>query len=120
VEVGAIPFLSLPSLTKRSRSINSPDRWISGVPDAVKTIPGVWGPLLTFINGSHACIGYRFSLIETKIILHALVSEFSFALGVELNDVVKKYTGIVMRPHLASEKEKGTQLPLLVERVPHD
>jgi hypothetical protein len=99
---------------------NSPDRWISGVPDAVKTIPGVWGPVLTFINGTHACIGYRFSLIELKIILHALVSEFSFALAVEVNDIIKKSTGIVMRPHLLSEEEKGAQLPLLVERAPHD
>jgi hypothetical protein len=113
--------LHLHPLTGRVHPINSPDRWISGVPDAVKTVPGVWGPLLTFINGSHACIGYRFSLIETKVILHALVSEFNFALAVNASDITKKSTGIVMRPHLTSDKEnKGAQLPLLVERVPRD
>jgi cytochrome P450 len=76
---------------------------------------------LTFINGSHACIGFRFSLVETKIILHALVSEFSFALDFNVSDIIKKSTGIVVRPHLASDKEnKGAQLPLLVERVLRD
>jgi cytochrome P450 len=90
------------------------------VPDTVKSIPGLWGPLLTFINGTHACIGYRFSLIETKIILHALLCEFNFALAFEPSDLVKKHTGIVMRPHLKSQKEKGAQLPLLVERVSYE
>jgi cytochrome P450 len=102
----------------------NPDRWLAyhaeGVPAAAKGIPNVWGPLLTFISGSHACIGWRFSLMETKIILHTLMSEFSFTLAVDPNKVFKKSTGIVYQPHLKGEKGKGAQLPLLVSRIPRE
>jgi cytochrome P450 len=95
----------------------NPDRWLQGMPEAVKSVPGVWGSLLTFINGSHACIGLRFSLIEMKVILHAIASDFNFELGTDPSDVIKRTTGVVYRPHLRSEKEKGAQLPVLVSRV---
>jgi cytochrome P450 len=102
----------------------NPDRWLAyhaeGVPAAAKGIPNVWGPLLTFISGSHACIGWRFSLMETKIILHTLMSEFAFKLAVDPSEVFKKNTGIVYQPHLKGEKDKGAQLPLLVSRIPRD
>jgi cytochrome P450 len=41
-----------------------PERWIDGVPESVKSMPGPWSNMLTFIGGPHACIGYRFSLYE--------------------------------------------------------
>ncbi|KAK0445270.1 uncharacterized protein EV420DRAFT_1622639 [Desarmillaria tabescens] len=34
------------------------------IPDTVKSIPGVWGNLLSFIGSPHLCIGYCFSLVE--------------------------------------------------------
>jgi len=40
-----------------------PERW-EAIPEAAKAIPGVFSNLLTFITGTHACIGYRFSLVE--------------------------------------------------------
>jgi cytochrome P450 len=40
-----------------------PERW-EAIPEAVKAIPGVFSNLLTFLAGTHACIGYRFSIIE--------------------------------------------------------
>jgi hypothetical protein len=50
------PALASPGLCR-------PERW-ECVPEAVKAMPSVFGNLLTFITGAHACIGYRFSLIE--------------------------------------------------------
>jgi cytochrome P450 len=46
-----------------------PERWMKGpghdgVPDVVKTIPGLWGNLMTFGSGTHSCIGFRFALYE--------------------------------------------------------
>ena len=40
-----------------------PERW-EAIPEAVKAIPSVFGNLMTFITGVHACIGYRFAVTE--------------------------------------------------------
>jgi cytochrome P450 len=40
-----------------------PERW-ENIPETAKAIPGVYSNLLAFIAGTHACIGYRFSVIE--------------------------------------------------------
>jgi cytochrome P450 len=46
-------------------SCHRPERWLGeGPANAVHAIPGVWGNMLTFLGGVHACIGYRFSLYE--------------------------------------------------------
>jgi cytochrome P450 len=42
-----------------------PERWLAGgAPASTHTVPGMWSHLLAFLGGSHACIGYRFSLLE--------------------------------------------------------
>ncbi|KAF8595821.1 cytochrome P450, partial [Ceratobasidium sp. AG-I] len=43
-----------------------PERW-ENLPPAVKEMPGVWGRQKTFIEGIHACIGYRFAVIERAL-----------------------------------------------------
>ena len=53
-------FLSLVSPVYR------PDRW-DNPPEAIANAPGVWGHLLTFLGGTRACIGYRFSLVECAL-----------------------------------------------------
>ncbi|KAF9534060.1 cytochrome P450 [Crepidotus variabilis] len=89
-----------------------PERWTeSKNPESVSTIPGVWGNLMTFIGGPRACIGYRFSLVEMKALLFTLVRAFEFELAVPAEDIRKK-TSVVQRPLVASEKEKGHQMPL--------
>ena len=40
-----------------------PERW-ENVPEAVHALPSVYGHLVTFLAGAHACIGFRFSVIE--------------------------------------------------------
>ena len=40
-----------------------PERW-EAIPEAVNAIPSVFGNLMTFITGAHACIGYRFAVTE--------------------------------------------------------
>ncbi|KAJ3774193.1 cytochrome P450 [Lentinula raphanica] len=90
-----------------------PERWLipGGIPTAVSTIPGVWGNVLSFLGGAHACIGYRFSLVEMKALLFVLIRTFEFDLAVPAEEVVSK-SSILHRPHLKSEPEKGSQLPL--------
>ncbi|PIL29246.1 cytochrome P450 [Ganoderma sinense ZZ0214-1] len=92
-----------------------PERWES-LPEAVSSIPGVWGHLLTFLGGPRACIGYRFSLIEMKALVYTLVRAFEFELAVPVEDIQKK-SSIVQRPVLRKAPEEGSQMPLLVRRV---
>ncbi|KAH9030860.1 cytochrome P450 [Lactarius deliciosus] len=89
-----------------------PERWES-VPEAAHALPSVYGHLLTFIAGTHACIGYRFSVVEIKAILFTLVRAFEFELALPAEDIVRK-TSIVGRPVVASNPAAGPQLPLLI------
>ncbi|KAL4242978.1 Cytochrome P450 superfamily protein [Abortiporus biennis] len=90
-----------------------PERW-EKIPDAATSIPGVWGDILTFIGGPRACIGYRFSLVESKALLYTIVRAFEFELAVPVEDIEKK-ASLVTRPKVKSEPEGGFQLPLLVK-----
>ncbi|EPT02236.1 hypothetical protein FOMPIDRAFT_1022896 [Fomitopsis schrenkii] len=58
-----------------------PERWLSPVPEVVKDahIPGVYSHLMTFLGGGRACIGFKFSQLEMKIVLVMLLSKFTFA-----------------------------------------
>ncbi|KAJ6592843.1 cytochrome P450 [Mycena capillaripes] len=93
-----------------------PERWESSTP-ITNSIPGIWGQTLTFLGGPRSCIGYRFSLVETKALLFTLVRAFEFELAVPREDIGNKQTAIVQRPIVLSEKEKGNQMPLLVRPV---
>ncbi|KAI0077563.1 cytochrome P450 [Panus rudis PR-1116 ss-1] len=90
-----------------------PERWETP-PKGIEAIPGVWGHLLSFLGGPRACIGYRFSLVEMKALLFALLRSFEFALACQPEDIGRKF-GIVTRPYVKSEPEAGNQLPLIVK-----
>ncbi|KZT65827.1 cytochrome P450 [Daedalea quercina L-15889] len=91
-----------------------PERW-QNVPEAAQSIPGVWGNQMSFLGGPRACIGYRFSLVEMKALVFALVRAFELELAVPASEIVKKAT-VVQRPLVKSEMEKGNQMPLLLKR----
>ncbi|KAI0033003.1 cytochrome P450 [Vararia minispora EC-137] len=92
-----------------------PERWES-VPETAKQLPAVWGNLPVFAAGPHACIGYRFALVEIKALLFAIVRAFSLRLAVSPSEVTRK-TVVVMRPVLSTDPEKGPQLPLTIQAV---
>ncbi|KAI0267190.1 cytochrome P450 [Russula aff. rugulosa BPL654] len=89
-----------------------PERW-DDIPDAVKGLPSVYGHLMTFTAGAHACIGYRFSVFQIKALLFTLVRTFEFELAMEPADIICKSL-IVSRPFIASNPSAGSQLPLLI------
>ncbi|KAI0045156.1 cytochrome P450 [Auriscalpium vulgare] len=88
-----------------------PERW-DNVPESVQAIPSVYSNILTFIAGAHACIGYRFSVVEMKAILFTFVRSFNFELAVPQEEVLM-YTRIVGRPTLRSAPGVP-QLPLRI------
>ncbi|KIO34088.1 hypothetical protein M407DRAFT_17001 [Tulasnella calospora MUT 4182] len=58
-----------------------PGRWLEGNSHPRSTeIPGVLSGVLTFLGGPRACIGYRFALMEMKVLIFALVRNLSFEL----------------------------------------
>ncbi|EIN09989.1 cytochrome P450 [Punctularia strigosozonata HHB-11173 SS5] len=92
-----------------------PERW-GCVPDKASAVPGIWSNLMTFLAGPHHCIGYRFSLIEMKALLFALLRAFEFELAVPREDIMKVYAQLVTKPMVATaDQEKQTQLPFIVK-----
>ncbi|KAF7968666.1 hypothetical protein HWV62_29753 [Athelia sp. TMB] len=91
-----------------------PERWES-IPESAHHVPGVWANQLTFSTGPRACIGYKFSIVETKALLFALVRAFDFELAVPGNDIQGSASTLVQRPFVVSEREKGVQMPLLIK-----
>lgn len=90
---------------------------------------------MTFLGGPHACIGYRFSLVESvphilhhyfysillltnrmKALLFTLIRAFEFELAVSSEEIIKK-SAIVQRPLLKSDPKAGNQMPLFLRPV---
>ncbi|EJD04362.1 cytochrome P450 [Fomitiporia mediterranea MF3/22] len=87
-----------------------PDRWFT-LPATASHHPGL-ANVMSFTFGPHACIGWRFSLLEMKVFLASLVPHFEFAPAAE----IKKYNAIVTRPYIEDRFEHGPALPLRVSK----
>ncbi|KAK7695516.1 hypothetical protein QCA50_000152 [Cerrena zonata] len=92
-----------------------PERWLSNLPDTVTDahIPGVYANLMTFLGGGRACIGFKFSQLEMKVVLSILIEHFRFELPDK--EIYWNCTGI-QYPSIGRVDEKG-QLPLRVTLV---
>ncbi|KAF7976161.1 hypothetical protein HWV62_7483 [Athelia sp. TMB] len=94
-----------------------PERWLKPLPDTVidAHYPAVYANLMTFIGGGRACIGFKFSELEMKVVLSLLLESFSFA---ETNTEIVWNAGGVMAPVVANDKgEMKSGLPLVVTAV---
>lgn len=113
-----IPFSALhrsPTIWGPDALVFRPDRWLgSGPGPLAAAIPGVFSNLLAFSGGPRSCIGWRFSLLETKVFLHVLVTSLHFA---PTGQIILQKAGVIMRPQVLTEEEKGYQLPLLVSKA---
>ncbi|KAI0037005.1 cytochrome P450 [Vararia minispora EC-137] len=114
-----IPILSI----NRSRDIwgedaheFKPERWLSELPSAATSLPGIWGNILSFLGGNRACIGWRFAVFEMKTIVYTLVRTFRFELAVKPEEIQMKSMAVT-RPHLRAKVEAGPQLPVWVTAV---
>ncbi|KAF7374959.1 Rint-1 family protein [Mycena sanguinolenta] len=88
-----------------------PERWLSPLPQSVADahVPGIYSNLMTFNAGGRACIGFKFSQLEMKVILCLLVERFKFSLSDK--DVAWQMSPIAV-PAVEGTKP---QLPLKVE-----
>jgi len=91
----------------------NPDRW-KNVPESATSIPSVFANVLSFLAGARGCIGYRFAIVEMKVILFTLIRSFEFELAIPAEEFTKR-SMVVTRPYLKSEKNGRAQMPLLVK-----
>ncbi|KAH7882788.1 cytochrome P450 [Phlebopus sp. FC_14] len=91
-----------------------PERWLSPLPSTVTNaqIPGVYSHLMTFIGGGRACIGFKFSQLEMKTVLCALLESLRFRPAKEI-----VWTVGLSSPRVKDSKDAKFQLPVVVELV---
>ncbi|KAJ7726600.1 cytochrome P450 [Mycena olivaceomarginata] len=83
-----------------------PERWTQ-LPKAVETIPATWGNMLTFLAGPHNC--HRIPVLAgRKALLFVLIRAFQFESVFAAGEVRRS-------PYVYSEREKGSQMPLMVK-----
>ncbi|KAF9466558.1 cytochrome P450 [Collybia nuda] len=58
-----------------------PERWLSPLPEKLTEahIPGIYSHLMTFLGGGRACIGFKFSQLEMKVVLSVLLTHTRFS-----------------------------------------
>ncbi|KAI5892439.1 cytochrome P450 [Schizophyllum commune H4-8] len=92
-----------------------PERWLEPLPASVTDahIPGVYGNLMTFLGGGRACIGFKFSQLEMKVVLVELLNAFKFSLSEK--EVSWRMSNIVS-PFIKEQPEKS-QLPIIISKA---
>ncbi|KAF8962738.1 cytochrome P450 [Flammula alnicola] len=93
-----------------------PERWLKPLPETVPSahLPGVYSHLMTFLGGGRACIGFKFSQLEMKVVLLLLIDAFRFSPSDK--EIFWKMSGIAV-PTLAKSGKLHPELPLIVERA---
>ncbi|KZS96386.1 cytochrome P450 [Sistotremastrum niveocremeum HHB9708] len=91
----------------------NPDRWLGMVEPSIKL--GPYNNLGIFGAGIHACIGWRFAIIEYQTFLIQFINDFTFEMT-EASSKVRRTRASVMLPLVEGEEDQGCQLPLLVKR----
>ncbi|GJJ12932.1 hypothetical protein Clacol_007179 [Clathrus columnatus] len=84
--------------------------------DHSKRTIGVFANLATFSSGVHACIGWRFALLEMQAILIGLLEHFEFA-PATANPIILRKQSTIMYPAVKGEEDRGAQLPLFIKPV---
>ncbi|KDQ24636.1 hypothetical protein PLEOSDRAFT_1047061 [Pleurotus ostreatus PC15] len=89
-----------------------PERWLSPLPDALQEahVPGIYSNLMTFLGGGRACIGFKFSQLEMKAVLSALMETFEISTSAT-EEVAWNMTAIAT-PTIKGPTSMMPQLPL--------
>ncbi|KAI0789221.1 cytochrome P450 [Abortiporus biennis] len=94
-----------------------PERWLSPLPEAVtgSRIPGVYSNLMTFLGGGRACIGFKFSQLEMKVVLAILLQSFKFSPADCSKDITWNLAGV--KYPTIGKVDNHPCLPLKVELI---
>ncbi|KAI0073344.1 cytochrome P450 [Panus rudis PR-1116 ss-1] len=102
-----------PAIWGEDAKVFKPERWLQPLPEQVTEarVPGIYSNLMTFLGGGRACIGFKFSQLEIKVVLSVLVDTFRFNLS-EDKEVYWNLAGVQF-PSVGKESDKS-ELPLRV------
>ncbi|RXW15975.1 hypothetical protein EST38_g9878 [Candolleomyces aberdarensis] len=92
-----------------------PERWFSPVPEKVveARIPGVYSHLMTFIGGGRACIGFKFSLMEMKVLMYVLVDQFKFTPAKQ--EIIWTMAGLTTP--MVDRSKVQPEMPIMISRA---
>ncbi|KAK7694998.1 hypothetical protein QCA50_002186 [Cerrena zonata] len=91
-----------------------PERFLQPLPEDVTEarIPGVYSNLMTFLGGGRACIGFKFSQLEMKVVLAVLIESFKFEVPTD-KEIYWNFSTV----QFPSVGDMEGQLPLIVSLV---
>lgn len=91
-----------------------PERWLSPLPKTVSDahMPGIYSHLMTFLGGGRACIGFKFSQLEMKVVLACLLSTFKFEPS-KTHKIKWRMTNVA-GPFVEGLDSKRPQMPLVM------
>ncbi|KAH6901041.1 cytochrome P450 [Coprinopsis sp. MPI-PUGE-AT-0042] len=98
-----------------------PERWLAG--DAPQTgnvkLPGIYSGMMSFLGGGRSCVGYKFSIMEIKIVLVTLLSKMHFVPTDEsivwnLSQIISPSISRRVRTKSGDKVEESKGLPLSV------
>ncbi|KAK7681874.1 hypothetical protein QCA50_015223 [Cerrena zonata] len=94
-----------------------PDRWLAPLPKTLEEahLPGVYSNQMTFLGGGRSCLGFKFSQLETKVVLNILLQSFRFSPSKKSSEVVWNLAA-VRYPTIGKHSSKQ-ELPLKVEML---
>ncbi|KAF9042273.1 cytochrome P450 [Panaeolus papilionaceus] len=76
--------------------------------------PGIYHNMLSFLGGGRSCVGYRFALIEMKVLLATLLAKFEFSCT---KDEVVWNLSQIIGPSVKIGEEEKKGLPLKVVAI---
>ncbi|KAK7681425.1 hypothetical protein QCA50_015517 [Cerrena zonata] len=93
-----------------------PERWLSPLPATVTDarIPGVYSNLMTFNGGGRSCIGFKFSQLETKVVLNIVLGKFKVSKAKQAEDIVWNMAGV---RHPTMKGSIDPTFPVNLERI---
>nr|BAK09468.1 cytochrome P450 [Postia placenta] len=114
VIVGILASNRNPALWGPDAAVWKPERWLAPLPDTVNAarVPGVYSHLMTFLGGGRACIGFKFSQTEMKVVLAVLLSSFKFSLS---NKDVVWNSAEVQYPTVGTSNQPA--MPMKIDRI---
>ncbi|KIY67079.1 cytochrome P450 [Cylindrobasidium torrendii FP15055 ss-10] len=105
----------LESIWGADAKVWNPDRFIDNH-NAKSEGPGIYAGTLSFLGGPRSCPGWKFALVEMKIILSSLLREFRFSLVPDAR-IEWNLSQIIAPSVVGPDGAEKKGLPLRVERI---